>query len=336
MPHEPKLSVYVITLTPSSNNVPWTTNRWLFRNLIGQANTTPFTDGQIMTEVFRKFISDLDTPAMYSDSTSKKCMTANQSNNTTTVNQNISLHSNDCIIEGKVEGGSYGRKRNKTSILDKTDTSVVNERDAITEDFYFLFYSPLASNKSVLMLQSYSDDTIDTVMKKFWKNFLSFPAVFNQPTVTKYIPPSIIEDFKRDSKVSSFTYTTDVPGGTLLESPTISNQRSYKVSIKITPNDELTIDEFENTAESLNNTHFARLVLGQFTKKKGQLKDNATNKVSPFELDSNFEVAPVIFLPKYITINGDNTDFPRIKDFCFRLLQTIRPEIYPQDAVRER
>lgn len=336
MPHEPKLTVYIVTLTPASNNIPWNTNRWLFRNLIGQANTNPLTDHQLMDAVFRKFIRDLDTPTMYSDTTSKKCMTANHSFNGNTVNQNISLHSSNFVIEGKVEGGTFGRKRNKTSILDKSDRSVVSERDAITEDFYFLFYSPLASNKCILMLQSYSDDTIDTVMKKFWKNFLSFSTVFNQPTVSKYIPPSIIKDFKRDSKVSSFTYTTDVPGATLLEAPTTSNPRSYKVTIKITPNDDLTIEEFENTAESLNNTNFSGLALGQFAKRRGQLKDISTHKVSPFELDSNFEVAPVIFLPKYIEINGDDSDFPRIKDFCFSLLQTIRPEIYPQDAVRER
>lgn len=337
MPHEPKLTVYIITITPSTTNIPWNNYRWLYRNLIGQANTTPLQDGQIMTEVFRKFISDLDTPVMYSDTTSKKCMTANQSNSSTTVNPNISLHSNDCIIEGKVEGGAYGRKRNKTSILDKSDTSVVNERDAITEDFYFLFYSPLASNKSVLMLQSYSDDTIDSVMKKFWKNFLSFPAAFNQPTVTKFVPQSIIDDFKKSSKVSSFTYSTDVPGTVLLDAPTSTNQRTYKVSVKITPEDNLSIEEFEEAAESLSNTLFTKIMtLGQFRKKKGTLKDDSTKKTSPFDIGSSFEVEPVIFLPKYIVINGDNSDFERIKNYCFALLETIKPEIYPQDAVRER
>lgn len=337
MPHEPKLSVYVITLTPASPNIPWNTNRWLFRNLIGQANTTPLQDSHIMTEVFRRLINDLDTPAMYSDSFSKKCMTVNQSNDSSRVNQNIVVHSDRNIIEGKVEGGTYGRKRNKTSILDKTNTSVVNEGDAITEDFYFLCYCPLASNKCILMLQSYTDDTIDTVMKKFWKNFLSFPSAFNQPTMTKYVPQSIIDDFKRNSKVSSFTYSTEVPGTILLEAPTSTNQRTYKVSVKITPDDDLSVAEFESTAESLSNTLFTRiLTLGQFRKKKGTLKDDSTSKTSPFDIGSSFEIEPVIFLSKYITINGDSSDFERIKTYCFGLLETIRPEIYPQDAVRER
>jgi hypothetical protein len=341
MAHDPILSVYTIKLSPikSKKVCVENSNRFLFKNKIGQPNEDNLTDSFVITELFAKFIQALDTNEMYTDSVSQKCMTANQLNiEDENVNANIVLHSDHCIIEGRVEGGTFGRKRNKTSTIDKTIKSEVNEGDAITEDFYFLLYSPLQSNKSTLFLQSYSDDSIDNVMKKFWKNFFSVPALFNQPSINRFFPASIIEDFKTDATVSSLTFTTDVPGETLLANTRNEMPHNYRVTVKITPIDsELTYDEFDNAIEPIKNTLFTRLLhLGQFTKKKGTLKDSSTNKTSEFDLASSFEIKPSILLSKYITIEQNESDFERIKDYCFSLLESIKPEIYIEYAVQER
>ncbi|MCX3263119.1 hypothetical protein [Pedobacter agri] len=338
MAHDPKLTAYTIQLKPSNTAIE-NSNRWLFRNIISEANQNELTDSFIITEVFRAFISALDTPEMYSDTTSKKCMTANQADiEDSDVNANIALHSQQFIIEGKVEGGSYGRKRNKTSTIDKSNKSDVNERDAITEDFYFLLYCPLQSNKSTLFIQSYSDDSIDSVMKKFWQNFFSFQGTFNQPAIKRFVPISIIEDFKTNATVSGLTFTTDMPGETLLENTSIQTTRNYKVTVKITPtNDDLSVEEFEQTIEPLQQTFFTRVMnLGQFLRKTGTLRDTSTNKTSPFDLGSSFEIQPSILLSKYIPINGDDSDFERIKNYCFALLETVKPEIYIENAIQER
>lgn len=338
MTHEPKLTAYTIRIKPVNESVE-NSNRWLFRNLINEANQNELTDSFLFTEIFRLFISSLDTPEMYSETTSKKCMTANQQNiEDPSVNPNILLHSQQFIIEGKVEGGSYGRKRNKTSTVDKSNKTDVSERDAITEDFYFLLYCPLQSNKSTLFLQSYTDDSIDSVMKKFWLNFFSCQGSFNQPIVKRFVPISIIEDFKTNATVSGLTFTTDIPGETLLESTSTQTTRNFKVTVKITPTGEdLSINEFEQTIEPLQQTFFTRLMhLGQFVKKKGTLRDTTTNKTSPFDLGSSFEIQPSILLSKYINIVGDESDFERIKSYCFTLLESVKPEIYIQNAIQER
>jgi len=98
MTHEPKLTAYTIQLKPSNSTIE-NSNRWLFRNLISEANQNELADSFIITEVFRLFISALDTPEMYSDSTNKKCMTANQQNIVDqNVNANIILHSQQFIF----------------------------------------------------------------------------------------------------------------------------------------------------------------------------------------------------------------------------------------------
>lgn len=338
MAHEPSLTVYTITIKPT-NTATEPSNRWLFRNIIGQANDNELEDSWIFTEVFRKFVSKIDTPEMYADPKSQKCMTANQANIADeNVDPNLDFASENCIIEGRVEGGTYGRKRNKTSTIDKADKSDVNDSDAITDDYYFLLYSPLGSNKSILMLQSYSDGSIDGVVKRFWQNFLSFPSQFNHPTIKRFVPKSIIDDFKNNATVSSLTFSTDVPGETLLDNPRIPTERHYKVTVEITPlATGLSYDEFDQVIEPLERTIFAKYFsLGEFTRKKGKLSDLSTKKESPFDLGTDFEIQPKIQLSKFITLSGDESDFRRIKDYCHSLLEEIKPEIYPVHAVQER
>jgi len=74
--HEPKLTVYTISIKPVSDKIE-RSNRWLFRNIINEANSNKLEDSFIITEIFKRFIALLDTPEMYSDTKSKKCITAN-------------------------------------------------------------------------------------------------------------------------------------------------------------------------------------------------------------------------------------------------------------------
>lgn len=337
MSHEPKLTVYTIKLKPVTSEIE-NSNRFLFRNIINENNDARLDDSYIFTSIFKKFIESLDTPEMYSDSVTRKCMTANQNNiEDSSTNTNIFLHSSKYVIEGKVEGGAYGRKRNKTSTINKSDKDTVDERDAITEDFYFLLYSPLESDKSLLFLQSYSDDSIDTVMKKFWKNFFSCPGSFNQPQIKRYVPESIIEDFKSDSTVSSISFSTDILGQTLLNNTQVNN-RNYKVTVKIVPTDEdLSMEEFEQTIQPIQQVTLARIFnLGNFLKKKGTLRDSTTKKSSPFDLGTSFEIQPAILLSKYLTLTESPEDFEKIKTYCFQLLESIKPEIYLHHAIEVR
>ena len=338
MAYDPKLTVYTITIKPTKRNIQ-NSNRWLFRNIIDEANNNELEDSYIITEVFGKFIRALDTPEMFSDGKSKKCITANQPDiEDRDVSPNITFSSENRIIQGVIEGGNYGRRKNKTNTLNKVEKSDVNERDAITENFYFMIYMPLESNKMILMIQSYTSDGIDSVMNIFWENFFSVQHQFYKPIIKRFVPRSIIEDFKTNSTVSSLQFSTEIPGETLLESTSTETTRSFKITVQITPTDEdLTLAEYENTVQPLQETFFTRLMkLGHFTKKKGVLKDTTTNRTSPFDLGSSFEIQPSILLSKYITINQDESDFERIKDYCSTLLEDIKQEVYIHDAIQER
>jgi hypothetical protein len=338
MPHEPRLTVYTLEIKPSSANIE-RSNRFLCKCLTKQVNEKGITDSVLFLDLFKKFISDIDNPEMYSDPVTKKCMTANQAGiNDNNLNANIHPHSENFIIEGKVEGGNYGKRRKKTSTLNKSINSVVEEKDAITDDFYFMLYIPFGSYKITLFLQSYTDESIDSVMKKFWTNFFTVQNYFETPKIKRFIPKSIIEDFKKKSTVNSLTFSTDIAGETLLGSTYKNVSKHYKITIQIKPTkDDLTIDEYEKTVPKIKETFFTKLMtLGQFKNQKGSLRDSITNKTSSFDLATSFDVKPSILLSKYITLKNDESDFERIKQYCFKLLEVLKTEIYNTDAIKER
>lgn len=337
MAHEPKLTAYILELKPINSSIE-NSFRNLFRHKINDTISNDLQDSFIFMELCRKFIASIDTEEMYSDTASKKCLTANQVDiGSDEINTSIRFHSEQMIIEGIVEGGSYGKKRKKTSTSNKHIKDNVSERDAITDDFYFLFYSPLNSKKSILLLQSYTDDSIDAVMKKFWKNFLSYPSVFKQPSIEKYVPERIISDFKNGATVSNFTYTTEVAGDTLLQATSNTQNQSFKVTIKIEATDEgVDMEDLENVITPIEDSSFWNSTLRSFNRKKGTLKDNSTGRTTPFELDNDFNIKPNIILNKYISINYDDSDFDRIKDYCFEILEELKQEVFLQNAVQER
>lgn len=338
MAHEPKLSAYIIKLSPQGENIE-NSNRNLVKKLTDNTSEgEEYEDSFLFMELFKTFIKRLDTQEMYFDSVSKKCFTAYQSDiDSPDVAQNITPHSTQFIIEGVVEGGNYGRKRNKTSTTNKNIKSNVDEKDAITDNFYFLLYTPLYSNKSILLIQSYSDDTIDYIVKKFFQDLFSFPRLFKKPSIEKYIPQSIIDKFKEGATVSELRYSTEVPSQTLLYSPISSDQKYYRVTIKFEPVDtDLTFDECEKSVKGLGvKSLFEYLPLNLFKKKKGVLK-SANGKTTPFDLNDDYNIRPSILLSNFIEINNNESDFERIKQYCFTLLTELKEVIYTDNAVQER
>ena len=337
MIHSPKLSAFIIRLQPENASIA-ATNRALFRSLTGKGANEDVMDSFLFLELFKKFITELDTQSMYSDPKSKKCMTANQPNiEEEHIKQNITPHQEKYVIEGKVEGGSYGKKRKKTSTKDKTINSDVSVDDAITSDFYFFLYAPPFSDKSVLFIQSYTDETIDTVMRVFWQSLFTVPDVFKKPKVVKYIPPSIIDKFKNNCTISMLQFATEVPAKTLFGRMKVQENR-FKVEIKISPvGEDFSVDEYNRIIDPIQQNSFARkLRLLDFRKRKGNLRDQTTSKTSQFEISSELEVRPIIQLSKFVRIEDNEGDFDRIRDFCFELLDEVKLQIYPSDGVQVR
>lgn len=339
MSHTPKLSIYKLTIKAKKNGIE-NSLRSLILHKTGEINSKEkIHDSFLMTEILRLFIESLDKKEMYADEKSKKVLTANQKGlEEDDVDTNIKVYSKKNIIEGVIEGGKYGKKRKRRSTKDKYDKSNVSEFDAITDDFYFLIYIPLDSNKVTLMIQSYSDDNIDNIFKQFWSDFFSTSEQFSKPKVERFIPNSLINKFKNNSTVSSLTFTTEMPGTTLLDKAIIELEQTFKVTIQIsTKEDGLSMNDFDKAIEPIQNIYFTKLRnLLSFNTKKGVLRNKETKATTPFTLGNTFDIQPTIILSDYVKITNTDQDFENIKEYCLKLLEEIKPEIYVTNGFQER
>jgi len=337
---EPRLTVYTLSITPQRNSIP-KSNRWLFRNIIGEANENELEDSYIIAELFKKFISVIDQPEMYKDERSLKSITANQPDIAdSNVEPNINFHSDRNVFEGVIEGGAYGRKRKKTATFDKKSKAEVSPLDAITDDFYFFLYLPPEHDRMVLMIQSYSGESIDSVLKTFWENFFRVPNVFYKPKIKRFVPEKIINDFKQATTVSELYFSTEVPGDTLLDPVYTTDDKKFKITVRIEAvGDDFSMQEFESATSKIQDTEVRGMGgrLGGFFKRRGKLKDTTTHLETPFDLDSNFQIEPIIALKKYIDFPEGEIDFRLIKNYCFKLLENdIKPQVFLTNAIQER
>lgn len=337
MAYEPKLTIYTIKLKPLNDNLQ-NSNRELFRQKTGQANANGVADSVLFMDFFRLFLQRFESPEMYKHEASSKSMTFYQADiEDNDVDTNVHANTARFTISGVVEGGPYGRKRNKTDSGNKADRSPVNENHAITDSFYFCIYMPPESNKSVLMVQSLTGESIDSVVKDFWKNFLRHDGAFDTTNPTTHVPQSIIDIFKEDTAVSALSYTTVVTGQTLL-APAINLQdKNFKVVVRIEPLGDMTIEQFEAAKADLDDKMVGTNRLGGFRIRRAALKDNSSGKKSPFQMDSDYEVKPVIFLRKHINFPDGVFSFPLVAKYCEDLLEnTLKPDLYAQHAIIER
>jgi len=335
MSHEPKLTVYTIKLKPLDNSLQ-NSNRQLFRQKTGQADNE-VQDSVLFMDFFKLFLKEFESPEMYKHEASNKSMTFYQRDiDQNDVDTNVHANTSKFTISGVVEGGPYGRKKNKTDSGNKADKTPVKETDAITDDFYFCIYLPPESNKSILIIQSLIGDSIDSVIKDFWQKFLQHEGFFDTTAPTRYVPQAIIDDFKREIAVSSLTYTTTVAGQTLLDPAIDLQDKNFKITVKIEPLGDMSVAEFEAAKESINDKQVGTTRLGGFRLKRASLKDTTSGKKSPFQLDSDYDVHPVIFLKKYIEFPNDILDFGLVAQYSENLLEKIlKPALYPQHAVIE-
>lgn len=333
MAHEPKLSVYTIKLRPTSQCTD-KSNRFLFQILTN--NSAKETDSSLFLNFFQHFLKKLDTKEMVKDEISKKSFSSyHHDNHTLNHKKKIFPDIHNFIFDGVVFGGSFGRERKMTNLNNKSKSKDVKADDVLNEDFYIFLYIPPQSQTSILMIMSYSDESIDSVIQKFFSKLFAAPNFFNNATIKKFFPKSIVENFKSNSEISSYSYITEIPSETLLDQTIQSFTENFKITVKIKPLKKgLTIEQFDECTPKLNGTIFSKLSLGSFKSKKASLKDKGTNTTSQFDLGNDFEIHPNIILSKYINVDEENL-IDEIKPYCRKLLLEIKNEIYLTNEITE-
>lgn len=292
------------------------------------------SDKDIYKAFFERFIKKIDCEDFWDDTVSKKGITAYNTNPEGNDSSGIRFSSYKCIAEGKISGGKYGRPRRKSEKKNKKKTEEVRKTDLITDDFYFMLLTPLSDNVGILLIQSYSDDSVSSVFKKFLKQLLMVDN-FRKPVFEVFTPKEMKQDFENGSILKRLTYSSKYIVDHLSNNPEKEIKKSFTIKIEATSNDDsIPLQEVTEWVKRFNDFTFGdeegSKGLDEFDV-KGQMRNVAKNRRLPFEIEDNFEINPVIYLKDVKEVLIDDNGIPdeqSLKKYCLNLLDLIKSEVY--------
>ncbi len=187
------------------------------------------------------------------------------------------------------------------------------------------------------MMQSYSNDSITDMFLDFVKKiFKNDSKKYKLATSEKYVPASIIEEFKneKESIVKSFTFKTKMLLGHLDNNTIGEKSEEFVITVKAESIKGIKKNKFEKWKEVITNSSVlfgnTNKPLHSFSNRNASIKNEKIKKSTSFELSTRFDIKPVIYLDESkIKFKGVRIiDFESLKDYCFKLLEEIEKDIY--------
>ncbi len=235
MAHNPKLEVYSLILPKIEKN--GNTFRDVLSEKLYGNGVKVGTDQEIFNDYFQNFISILDNPDFIADESKKKAITAYDTD-PSRQKPSIGFKSEQFVIHGNIEGGRYGQKRNKSSMSNKMTKEDLTKDAIILDKFFFYLYTPFESDLGVLMIQSYTDDSISDVFLNCIKDLFHIKG-YKKPKTPKFVPQAIIEEFSNDSFIKKFTYSSRFLLSQLSNNPIGEKDQHFNIKIEVVSTDDI-------------------------------------------------------------------------------------------------
>lgn len=325
MANEPKLSVFTIILNAEKEPS--------FYRRFAESSSVSEEDSSVFLNMCKAFITKLDDRKYHRNEKSGKAFTGQK--NALDGKLAIDFHTKQFVLEGTIDGGRFGDEMEKSKINDKTVREKLEEDDVLTRKFYFFLHTPLDSNVGTLMIQSYSNDSITNDFLKFVKKFFYHESKkYKEAASERYVPSSIIEEFKEQSIVKSFSFKQKMLLGHLDNSTVGENKKEFFVTINVVSKDGIRKKDYDKWMKSMGEGKFAvgktTTPFTDFSDKKATIKNEKIGKSTSFDITNKFDIKPVIYLDdsKINFLGPRKIDFDSLKKFCFKILKEIETEVY--------
>jgi hypothetical protein len=336
MSHNPKLNVYILTLNSKNDSVE--TFRDLFKAKYNL--TSKDDDRKVFGSYFQDFLNGLGKDEFRKDTKSKKVLGVYKSDEEE-LNFSIIPHYEEHIIEGVIDGGKYGILREYANIDNKDNKQKLDAKNAVLDKFYILLNTPLNSKYGFLLIQSYTEETIQEPFKDFIKPFFSFENYFFNIIIEPYVPEKFVTKFKEEARIRLFSFSTLMGIGNTLRNDEVKVwDNVFEVTINIKPKESIKPDK------NILNTVLAKIGVKKFDNKnleelesKVFIESGANKRRANFDLNKEIEsIRPTIYLEdEGITVNPENSmpDFKAIKEFCFSLIDEVKKEFKKNIDINE-
>lgn len=334
MARNPKLDVFRITLKPFKGRQS-TFKDFFQQKYIATENIMSLGDKDLLNMFFDGFIKSLDTDEFIKNDTKQKVFGAYNSEDEQ--NRTIAFHSDKMVIEGTFEGGKFGNSRSSAPIKNKKKKTAISEEAAILDNFYFFIHTPLDSDTGVLMLQSYTEETIrDVFVPNFFQPYFSCSNCYFNINVEPFVPKSYKEKFAKEARLRAFSFTGKQLIGKKCSDTVTTEQEEFIISIKVVPKDKngTTIDSLGKVLDKVTASTFNDEELANF-QHKILLTNSVTGKHAHYDISDDItKIRPTITLDEINKTNG-KLDFSELKQFCFDLLIEVNKEIQKINLIHE-
>lgn len=346
MSKNPKIEFYKINLSPTQEGQNVTFRDVLIRKELSERenagdNPVAIPDQQIMPFLFASFIKDIDGVAKRNAS-KRKAFYVRQAGEAEE-NRSLTPLFDRTIIHGKIKGGSFDTGK----YLDEIDspgngTEALGESQLLSDDFYFLLYTPLNKSRGVLILQTYTQDSIADIFRPFVENLFKARGITNKATSSLFMPKEMQDTFKEQSIVKKFEYKNQYVMPAVIDEGLGESEFTINVSISSHGN-QVNLANLPAWKRVLGRTLFnltntEERELNTFNEKRGYIKGGLENSnPTKFSLDGdNIEIKATIYLNNFIEIQENGTpDWTQLHAFAMQTLSNdVLPEIYPEDFVQ--
>ena len=322
MSHNPKLNVYTLRIKPKEN-VSKT-----FRDLIKlKFSISSSEDNEIFRQYFEIIKNEIGNDTFREDKNNKKVLGVTDSY------VPIRPH-NNTYIDGVIEGGKYGIKREYANTENKQDKRIITEKDAVLDKYYFLLYTPLNATLGFLLIQSYTEETIQDSLKVFIKNFFQDPNYF-KISIEPYVPENIIEKYIETSHIKMFRFTRRIQLSESLRNNVQIESNEFEVEINIKPlntNLKPGTEYTDKILKELEKKEFDNIQLRE-GKGKAYIEDRKGKKAN-FNIEQEFKrIKPTIYLEEegITTDSSGLPDFRQVREYCTNLLSELIEEFKNTD-----
>lgn len=287
------------------------------------------SDADAFNALFSMFLEKLTAQEIYTTRDTKIGLTLFHAPNEQP-NTILSAHSESKVIEGYIDGGPYDRLRHMSPKSDTSDVIEIEPDKVITDRYYIYIYLPLGSTYGILFLERKKGQDIHKTIIELVEETLKTDHIIK---IERYVPQSLIDEYKRDGVVDTFTFTKAVTS-TVPDANTLEDVEStYNVSIQIkTPNGS-SYEGIGGVLQRIGNFAFKIgddiINLSSFTKKKARITADNGHSFN-FEIGDDLKIRPSVEVPDDChNETGDTLNRDMIKQFCDNLRQQIEPEINP-------
>jgi hypothetical protein len=243
----------------------------------------------------------------------------------------IKLNPSRNIVDGMINGGLTGIDQNVYDRKKPEKSEDTIEKDKITAlPYYFKLWTPFDSTVGVLMIQSYTDMGVNTLVIDQLKKFFSEKDY----TLEKYkhVPREYKENFKRNSKIFKVTFIKLGLSNKARKSlnPVFAEHEGLKVKLEFTGFNESPENFWKKfKGEKIINTDLTALEMVEdddfetIASYKDEYGFQSSAKIS-----KNLDILPTYFLSDILKVEGkDYPDYEKVRKHTNEILETVKIEI---------